>query len=71
MTINSTWPTTTALTQQNQLPPVAAEVLDDVSSFAAKACMKAEAVRWLFWVAKELVDSVDVAAPLAVADEFS
>ena len=51
--------------QQNQLPP------EDVSSFAAKACMKAEAVRWLFWVAKEFVDNVDVAAPLAVADEFS
>ena len=57
--------------QHNQ-PPLE-DVLEDVlvSSFAAKACMKAEAVRWLFWVAKELVDSVDVAAPLAVADEFS
>ena len=55
--------------QHNQLPPE--DVLVLVSSFAAKACMKAEAVRWLFWVAKELVDSVDVAAPLAVADEFS
>ena len=32
--------------------------------------MKADAVRWLFWVAKELVDNVAVAEPLAVAEEL-
>ncbi len=50
------------------LPPVRSTTVACAAEGAvANACMKPDAVRWLFCVANELVDNVEAEEPLAVA----
>ena len=50
------------------LPPVKSTTVACAAVGAvANACMKPDAVRWLFCVANELVDNVEAEEPLAVA----